>query len=142
MRHTDPSFVKDLDDSKLEALVEMMYLAATADGEFSDEERAEFIKHAEELTVRVASADRLEAIIDRAKQAVESDGREARLDAVKNRLPDPGARRLALSLAIRVTAIDGVIRTSERELIMETAEVLGIDGETAADLVRDISAGR
>lgn len=141
MRHTDPSFVKDLDDVKLEALVEMMYLAATADGEFSDEERLDFVKHAEELTVRVATADRLEAIVERAKQAVDRDGREARLEAVKERLPDPGARRLALALAIRVTAADGIIRTSERELIMETAEALGIDGETAADLVRDIGAG-
>jgi tellurite resistance protein len=140
MRNTDPSFVKDLDDTKLEALVEMMYLAATADGEFSDEERKEFVKHAEELTVRVASADRLEAILERAREAVERDGRDARLQAVKDRLPDAGARRLALILAIRVTAVDGIIRTSERELIMETADALGIDGGVAADLVRDISA--
>jgi tellurite resistance protein len=142
MRQTDPSFVKDLDDTRLEALVEMMYLAATADGEFSAEERHEFVKHANELTVGVASQEKLEGLIDRVRRAVDSDGRDARLAAVKNRLPDPGARRLALALAIRVTASDGIIRTSERELIMETAEALGIEGTVAADLVRDISAGR
>jgi tellurite resistance protein len=141
MRHTDPSFVKDLDDVKLEALIEMMYLAATADGEFTDVEREDFVRHAEELTLHVANTDRLDAIVERAREAQSRDGRDARLAAVTARLPDAGARRLALALAIRVTASDGVIRTSERELIMETAEALGIDGESAADLVRDIAAG-
>jgi tellurite resistance protein len=58
---------------------------------------------------------------------------------VKERLPDLTARKLALSLAIQVTAADGVVRTSERELIMETAEALGIDGDTAADMVADLT---
>ena len=47
---------------------------------------------------------------------------------------------MALSLAIQVTAADGIIRTSERELIMETAEALEIDPGEAADLVKKLSA--
>jgi len=46
---------------------------------------------------------------------------------------------LALALAIQVAAVDGIIRTSERELIFDTADALGIDGDTAADMVRDLT---
>ena len=73
------------------------------------------------------------------KKDRDSEGRSARLAAVKERLPDAAARKVALSLAIQVTAADGIIRTSERELILETAETLDIDRDEAADLVRDLS---
>jgi tellurite resistance protein len=51
------------------------------------------------------------------------------------------ARKLALALAIQITAADGIIRTSERELILETAAALDVDGDTAADMVRDLTKG-
>lgn len=140
MPDTDPAFVRDLEDEKIEALVEMMFLAAAADGEFSEEERNQFAKSVEDLTSNVATGDKLESLINQAKNALEESGRDARLAAVKERLPDPAARKLALALAIRVTAVDGIIRTSERELIMETAEALEIDGGTAADMVRDLTS--
>lgn len=139
MPDTDPAFLRDLDSDKLEALVEMMYLAATSDGEFSETERQEFAKSAGDLTARAVSSDQLETIIIKSEKAVLESGREARLRAVKERLPEISARKLALSLAIRMAAADGVIRTSERELIMETAHALDIDGELAADMVRDMS---
>jgi uncharacterized tellurite resistance protein B-like protein len=139
MPNTDPAFVRDLGDEKVEALVEMMFLAASADGELGNEERKLFLKSAETLTSRLITGDKLEAVLARAKKHLDESGREARLAAVKDRLPDPTARKLALSLAIQVTAADGIVRTSERELIMETAEALGIDGDTAADMVADLT---
>jgi len=139
MRNTDPAFVKDLGDEKVEALVEMMFLAATADGELGDQERKLFLKSAENLTSRLITGDKLEAVLALAKKKLDESGRETRLAAVKDRLPDLTARKLALSLAIQVTAADGVVRTSERELIMDTAEALGIDGDTAADMVADLT---
>lgn len=139
MRNTDPAFVRDLGDEKVEALVEMMFLAASADGELGQEERELFLKNAENLTSRLITGDKLEALLTRAKKQLDESGREARLAAVKERLPDLTARKLALSLAIQVTAADGVVRTSERELIMETADALGIDGDTAADMVSDLT---
>jgi len=78
-------------------------------------------------------------LLDRAKKDLDASGREARLSAVKERLPDAGARKVALALAIQVTAADGIIRTSERELIMDTAEALEIDRDEAADLVAKLS---
>lgn len=128
----------DLPQPKLEALVEMMFLAASADGEFSDEEQTHFKKSLESLTSTRLDPAELDALLERAKTDLDTHGREARLAAVKERLPEAGARKVALSLAIQVAAADGIIRTSERELIMDTAEALDIDRDVAADLVAEV----
>jgi uncharacterized tellurite resistance protein B-like protein len=135
MSGTDANMVQGLSNAKLEALVEMMFLAASADGDFSDVEREHFLKSVESLTSGRLAKQQLEGLLKQAKLELEASGREARLTAVKERLPDASARRVALSLAIQVTAADGIIRTSERELIMETADALQIDRDDAADLV-------
>ncbi|MES1183823.1 MAG: tellurite resistance TerB family protein [Myxococcales bacterium] len=139
MSGTNASVVQGLSNAKLEALVEMMFLAASADGDFSDVERKHFLQSVESLTDGRLAKAALETLLERAKTDLETSGREARLNAVKERLPDPGARKVALSLAIQVTAADGIIRTSERELILETAEALEIDRDEAANLVIRLS---
>jgi len=131
--------VRALGDAKLEALVEVMLLAASADGDFSEVERSHFLKSVESLTDGRIAGARLETLITEANVALERDGREARLASVKARLPEANARRVALSLAIQVTAADGIIRTSERELILETAEALEIDRDDAANLVSQLT---
>jgi tellurite resistance protein len=140
MSGVDARAVQGLSDAKLEALVEMMFLAASADGEFSDVERQHFLKSVESLTSGRLTTATIEGLLTRAKADLDASGREQRLAAVKERLPDAGARKVALSLAIQVTAADGIIRTSERELIMETADALEIDRGEAADLVKKLSA--
>ncbi|HEX7453612.1 MAG TPA: TerB family tellurite resistance protein [Polyangiaceae bacterium] len=131
--------LQSLGDTKLEALVEVMFLAAFADGEFSDVEREHFVKSVESLTDGRIAHEKLEALVSEATAALEREGREARLSSVKARLPDAGSRKVALSLVIQVTAADGIIRTSERELILETAEALEIDRDEAANLVSKLS---
>lgn len=128
-----------LGEAKLEALVEAMFLAASADGEFSPVERAHFLKSVQSLTDGRLPTARLAELVAEAAEALEREGREARLLSVKSRLPDAGSRRVALSLAIQVTAADGIIRTSERELILETAEAFEIDRDEAANLVSTLS---
>ena len=135
----DARAVQGLSDAKLEALVEMMFLAASADGDFSDVERQHFLKSVESLTSGRLTTAAIEGLLTRAKADLDASGREQRLAAVKERLPDAGARKVALSLAIQVTAADGIIRTSEREMIMETADALEVDRGEAADLVKQLS---
>jgi tellurite resistance protein len=139
MSGTDANMVQGLSNAKLEALVEMMFLAASADGDFSDVEREYFMNSVQSLTSGRLEKSQLQELLAQATKDLAASGREARLSAVKERLPDPGARKVALSLAIQVTAADGIIRTSERELILETAEALGIDADVAADLVKKLS---
>ena len=139
MSGIDARAVIGLPDAKLEALVEMMFLAASADGDFSDVERAYFLKSVESLTSGRLTTATLEGLLERAQRELTSSGREARLSSVKERLPDAAARKVALSLAIQVTAADGIIRTSERELLLETAEALEIDRDEAADMVQKLA---
>jgi len=131
--------LQSLGNAKLEALVEVMFLAAFADGEFSDVEREHFVKSVESLTDGRIAQEKLQALVSQATAALEREGREARLTSVKARLPDAGSRKVALSLAIQVTAADGIIRTSERELILEIAEALELDRDEAANLVSQLS---
>jgi len=128
-----------LGEAKLEALVEAMFLAASADGEFSPVERAHFLKTAETLTDGRLATAQLAKMVAEAAEALEREGRKARLLSVRSRLPDKGSRRVALTLAIQVTAADGVILTSERELILETAEALEIGRDELASLVNELS---
>ena len=140
MSGIDARAVQGLSDAKLDALVEMMFLAASADGDFSDVERQHFLRSVESLTSGRLAKSALDELLARAQRDLEASGRDARLSAVKERLPDSGARKVALSLAIQVTAADGIIRTSERELIMATADKLEIERGEAADLVLKLAA--
>ena len=139
MSGIDARAVSGLSDAKLDALVEMMFLAACADGEFSAIERRHFLLSVESLTSGRLPKAELEGLLMRAKRDLEASGRKERLNAVKQRLADPAARRVALSLAIQVTAADGIIRSSERELIMQTADALDIAREDAADLLKQLA---
>lgn len=134
-----PPSVKELDEPKLEAIIEAMFLAAFADGEFSEEERKHFRTSIESLTDRRISGATVEALMTRMRSDLEASGQAARLAAVKEQLTTPGARKAALALTIQVVAADGIIRTSERELVFALADALEIDRDIAADLVTQLT---
>jgi tellurite resistance protein len=131
--------VHTFDEPKLEALVDLMVLAASADGEFSDEERRHFLRSVESLTDRRIAGDALDGLVGRIEADLRSGGREGRLATVKQRLDTPALRKVAFSMAVQVMAADGIIRTSERELLLELADALEIDRDEAADLVAQLS---
>ena len=141
----DPSaLLKDFDGDQLGAVVDTMVLAADADGDISEEERTQMIASLRSLAKgtpheAALTADRVASLLDGARQEIATVGREGLIRAVKQRLGDPDACRAALGLAIAVTAADGIVRTSERELIMELADALAVDQDEAADMVRDIT---
>jgi tellurite resistance protein len=132
---SDLSLARSLPLPKLEALVEVMFLAASADGELSAEER-ELFAHTVRQLADERIGTRLDELFRRYKQALDESDRETRLLALKKALPEISARRLALELAIQVTAVDGLIRTSERELILDTADALEVNRSDVANLVR------
>lgn len=135
-----PPSIRDVEEPKLEAIIELMFLAAFADGEFGDEERAHFLVSMESLTDRRVAGATLDRLVTHIVADLEAQGRAARLASVKERIGDPAARKAALGLAIQITAADGIIRTSERELILEAAEALEIDRDEAADFVAKLTA--
>ena len=137
----DAQTLAAFDEPKLEALIETMFLAAFADGDFGDEERVHFVQSIESLSDVRLSGAKVDGLLAKIEKEVAASGREARFAAVKARLPDAGARKVALSLAIQIVASDGIIRTSERELLLEAAEALEIDRDEAANLVKKLASG-
>jgi tellurite resistance protein len=130
----------DLLDPKLLALVEMMVLAAGADGDFGADEKAKVATSLVNLTSARFETDELDAMIQSVVERTRAATRLERLQALRAVLGGPGPCRVALELALGVMLADGVIRTSEREMIADMAEGLGIDGEAAADLVKKLSS--
>ncbi len=128
--------IKEFDHPKLEALVETLFLAAYADEEFSSEERAHFAETVQTLTDGRVDEAALAQLVARFEKDLASSDRPTRLAAVKARLGTVAERRIALTLAVEMAAADGIIRTSERELILDVAEGLDIDRGEAADIVK------
>jgi tellurite resistance protein len=133
--------IESFDEPKLEALVEIMVLAASADGDFADDERARLASAVESLTSRKIAPEKLPALLKKLERQLEEEGREKRLTTVRERLGTPAERKIALELALRVMMADGILRTSERELVLDTAEALEIDRDVAADMVRAALGG-
>ena len=132
---TNPAIAKRLPLDELEALVEAVFLGASSDGELSAEEHEVFAHTVRQLAdERIGT--RLGELVTRFKRALAASDRTARLRALRARLPTPSTRQLAFELAIQVAAVDGSLRSAERELLMEAAEALGIERALAASLIR------
>jgi uncharacterized tellurite resistance protein B-like protein len=135
-----PPSLRDVEEPRLHAFVELMFLAATADGEFSGDERRSFQESVESLTDRKMKGETLDALMASIESSHAGEGRAARIAHVKTALPSHELRKIGLEMAIRVTLADGIVRTSERELILDLADGLEIDHDEAADLVAQLQA--
>lgn len=135
---SEREFVLQLGEGEIAALVETMFLAAEADGDVGAEELEHLSSTIERVTSGGVTQARARALVSAAQEALAASDRAHRLLSVKAALTPP-QRKHALLLAIQVAAADGRIRTAERELILETAEALEIDGDTAADLVNVVA---
>jgi tellurite resistance protein len=131
-------FIQQLTPTQTAALLEVMVLAAEADGEVAGDELVELAQNISRVTNGAVSREQASVGVESARTALAASDRATRLEFVKGSLA-PAQRRHALLLAIQVTSADGRIRTSERELILQMAEALEIDGESAADLVRAVA---
>jgi uncharacterized tellurite resistance protein B-like protein len=129
----------ELNNDQVDALIEVMLLAASADGELSIEEIDQLQKSLLEVNELWITHIDLERRLSEAHTRIAGAKRSERLAAAKAQLIALDARKAALELAIRVMASDSVVRTSERELILETAEALDIDRDDAANMVKAIA---
>jgi len=128
-----------LNNEQIDSLVELMLLAASADGELSVEEIDQLQKCLLEVDELWLTHIDLEKRLSAAQARLHGAERSERLKVVKQSLDSLDVRKAGLELAIRVMAADEIIRTSERELILETAETLDVDREIAADMVKAIA---
>jgi tellurite resistance protein len=128
----------NLTDPQIDALIELMLLAASADGTLDDSELAQLRKSLLEVDELWLTHIALEERLSNAKRHLTGHSRADRWSLLKTVLPEIDQRTLALELAVQVMLADGILRTTERELILEAAEALDVDGNTAADLVKQV----
>jgi tellurite resistance protein len=123
---------------KVDALIEAMFLAATADGEFAPEEALQFVATVEALSNRKVARESIEQRLATLKSLLRAEGRPARLAAVAARIPKGKPRETALLLAAAITASDGEVRLEENDLLADLAETLGIDQDRAIELIQRV----
>jgi tellurite resistance protein len=126
-----------LDEPKLEALIEIMFFAAYADGPLGEEERRHFAQSVQSLTDRKVTGEVFDSLIERLARSRREVGAKARIAAAREVLGSVEACKVALSLAIGVIMSDGVIRPSESAMCLEIADALGIDRASAEKLLRE-----
>ena len=130
--------VTHLGSPKVEALVEAMFLAATADGDFAPEESLQFAATIEALTDRQLVGEGLVALVERLSALLKAEGRQKRLESIAARVPAGKGRETALILAAAITASDGHVEEEENDLVADLAEALEIEPGRAIELVQKV----
>jgi tellurite resistance protein len=132
----DDPFAGDPDAKRrFEALFEAMFLMIAADGNIADEEREVLRGAVRGLTDNAVRTAHIDKLMDECKVRA-AEGRETRLKAISPILQeDPALVEAAFSLAAAIAFADSDISDEENELINDLAEVLGLDGERAEQLL-------
>ncbi|MEZ4443180.1 MAG: tellurite resistance TerB family protein [Polyangiaceae bacterium] len=126
-------FIGELDDERLEALVETMYLVAYADGDYGREEREHFERCVQRLTEGRLAGHAFDHVVERLVERLAQEGLAPCLDSLEQRLDHPELRQIALVLAADMAAADGVVDASERRVIHALARALGLSAEAAEE---------
>jgi tellurite resistance protein len=137
--HAKKELSEDLGSPKVEALVEAMFLAATADGEFAPEESLQFAATAAALADKKLSPDAIHHLVGKLSLLVRAEGRVKRLEAIKARLPEGKPRETAVILAAAITMSDGEVQGAENDYVADLAEALGVAPERAVELVTKVN---
>jgi tellurite resistance protein len=138
LEHAKNELVTDLGSPKVEALVEAMFLAATADGEFAPEEGLQFTATIGALTDKKLEGAAVAALVARLSDLLKAEGRQRRLESIAARLPVGKGRETAIILAAAITASDGEVQGSENDLVADLAEALGVDPGRTIELVQKV----
>ncbi|GMV13881.1 MAG: hypothetical protein AMXMBFR56_21050 [Polyangiaceae bacterium] len=133
---------------EMEAVFEVMYLMAAADGELGKDELLLLSQSLEAIITASESAGgsrfelglpllKLGEILGRFGSALSADGLKARVASVAERLGSESSRRLALSLAAGVAFVDDFVADGEMRALDRLARALGFDHEDALRVLRE-----
>jgi uncharacterized tellurite resistance protein B-like protein len=128
-----------LTDPQIDAMVEAMLWAASADGDLDYSELSQLRRCLLDVDDLWLSHVDLEQRIDQAKLRVSGHSRADRLAAIKQTLAEPEQRVAVIELAALVIAADKILRTSERDLILEAADALSVEPDVVADIMARVS---
>ncbi len=129
------ALLEGMQSPKVEALVEAMFLAASADGELASEEMLQFSATLGALTDQAWKPETIATLVEGLGLRLRKEGRPARLASLSERLTAPKAGETALILAAAISASDGEVKSAENDLLADLAEALGVDPGRASELI-------
>lgn len=143
MRTNDTELsIATLEVERLEAFVQMMFLAAYADGEVSAVERARFESEVARASGGALGEALVHAIVEHVGAVVSEEDRARRLASLRTRLPEERVRKAVLGLAARIVLADANLVPAERAFLERAAMALELgpeDVRRAVEEARDLT---
>jgi uncharacterized tellurite resistance protein B-like protein len=134
--------LSSLDLVELEAFVELMFLAAFADGEVSAEERATFRGQLVKGTAGQLQEGLVDLVVAEVERRTAAFDRDAKLAEIRRRLKDPRKRHAALVHAAGVVLADGVLALDEVAFLRRASAALGEREAAAEEIIAEARAAR
>lgn len=118
-------------------MLEVMFIAAIADRNFSPEERRSFLEHAQSLSGgQLDSTNLVPLVASWEKRDLQNI--DERLLELSRDLPDETARRIAYGLACEVTDADGQATESEVAVLTKIAAAFALDEDEEEHIARSV----
>lgn len=127
-------------DAHAGALLEAAFLVASADGSLSKEEVGSLIDLVAQMGEGVTPGE-LAGHVYEFSEALEREGRKARIDAIAAHVADPGARREILGFATLVALSDHDLAPSELFVLHSIGKGFGLDGAAVNAIVKTVAEG-
>jgi tellurite resistance protein len=135
MDDTTELSLASLELDKLEAVVELMFFAAYADGTIDPSERAIFEKNAVTATHGQLRPEIIRAVLRHFEITAKKEDRATRIEAIARKVTDPKVRHAVLALAVSVALADGTLAAEERAFIEQAGAAFGMPKEEVEGLL-------
>lgn len=132
----------DASTNELLAMLEVMYIVATADGYFATEERRAFLAHAASLSEGKLDGAHLALLVESWVRRGVGVSAEVRLAELAVDLPDETSRRIAFGLATAMAEADGQMLMSESGILSKVSRAFGLDAEAADEIAQSVRLSR
>jgi tellurite resistance protein len=127
---------------RFDALCEVMFLMAMADGTLAESEEDTLRGAIRELSDGTVRSVHIRSMTEGAQARLAKEGSAARVKAVAAKLrDDPPTAEAAFALAAAIAFADDEIADEENALLNDFAEALGLDAEAAEQLLDELHIG-
>jgi tellurite resistance protein len=141
MARSEAPDLADATTNELLAMLEVMFLVAVVDGNFSPDERRNFLEHAESLSGNKLDSTMLARLVVSWEKRDLADENQ-RLNELSRDLTDESARRIAYGLALGLVDADGEVAPAEVRLLAKIAVAFGLDEAESDDIAQSVRASQ
>jgi tellurite resistance protein len=129
--------LKEIQGKTLAGMVEAGFLMAAADGTLEDAELETVAGVITGFTKGHATPEEIDELLDACAEALETDGYDARLQAVANNLVNKDLRHYGLLTAALVLVSDGEVGDDEVDLYTDMGTALGFSEQESVAIMEE-----